>query len=120
MTTPGLPLRQLLMSLGEPLVELQTAPAGLDVPVRDVAILDPEDTPTAGPGELVLAIGARGRAALPALRAAGRAKAAAVAVKLDSPGRPTPCARRPPRPASPCSRCAARPAGSTWTPSPGP
>ncbi|GJF30781.1 transcriptional regulator [Kitasatospora sp. NE20-6] len=88
MTVPaaGLPLRQLLMSLGEPLVELQAAPAGLDVPVRDVAILDPEDEPTAGPGELVLAIGARGRAALPALRAAGRAGAAAVAVKLDAPG----------------------------------
>jgi len=85
-TTPGLPLRQLLMSLGEPLVELQAAPAGLDVPVRDVAILDPEDPPTAAPGELVLAIGARGRAALPALRAAGRARAAAVAVKLDAPG----------------------------------
>ncbi|MFD5563915.1 PucR family transcriptional regulator [Kitasatospora griseola] len=82
----GLPLRQLLMSLGEPLVELQAAPAGLDVPVRHVAILDPEDPPTAAPGELVLAIGARGRAALPALRAAGRARAAAVAVKLDGPG----------------------------------
>ncbi|KQV03410.1 transcriptional regulator [Kitasatospora sp. Root187] len=74
------------MALGEPLVELQAAPAGLDVPVRDVAILDPEDPATAQPGELVLAIGARGRAALPALRAAGRAKAAAVAVKLDGPG----------------------------------
>ncbi|ROR38391.1 PucR family transcriptional regulator [Kitasatospora cineracea] len=82
----GLPLRQLLMSLGEPLVELQAAPAGLDVPVRHVAILDPEDPPTSAPGELVLAIGARGRAALPALRAAGRARAAAVAVKLDGPG----------------------------------
>ncbi|GAA2790537.1 helix-turn-helix domain-containing protein [Kitasatospora paracochleata] len=86
MATAGLPLRQLLMSLGEPLVELQAAPAGLDVPVRDVAILDPEDPPTAAAGELVLAIGARGRAALPALRAAGRAGAAAVAVKLDGPG----------------------------------
>ncbi|MDH6134476.1 DNA-binding PucR family transcriptional regulator [Kitasatospora sp. MAA4] len=82
----GIPLRQLLMSLGEPLVELQAAPAGLDVLVRDVAILDPEDPATAAPGELVLAIGARGRAALPALRAAGRARAAAVAVKLDGPG----------------------------------
>ncbi|WP_228718137.1 PucR family transcriptional regulator [Kitasatospora acidiphila] len=88
MTTPapGIPLRHLLMSLGEPLVELQAAPAGLDVPVREVAILDPEDPATAATGELVLAIGARGRAALPALRAAGRARAAAVAVKLDAPG----------------------------------
>lgn len=86
MAAPGLALRRLLMSLGEPLVELHAAPQGLDVPVRDVAILDPEDPPSAAPGELVLAIGARGRAALPALRAAGRAGAAAVAVKLDSPG----------------------------------
>ncbi|MEV6208812.1 helix-turn-helix domain-containing protein [Kitasatospora sp. NPDC051914] len=83
---PGLPLRQLLMSLGEPLVELQAAPAGLDVPVRGVAILDPEEPPAAGPGELVLAIGVRGRAALPVLREAGRAGAAAVAVKLDAQG----------------------------------
>ncbi|MCD0483141.1 helix-turn-helix domain-containing protein [Streptacidiphilus sp. ASG 303] len=86
----GISLRQLLMSLGEPLVELQAAPAGLDVEVRDVAILDPEDPPQALPGELVLAIGARGRAALPALRAAGAAGAAAVAVKLDAPGQAAP------------------------------
>ncbi|MEV8017261.1 helix-turn-helix domain-containing protein [Streptomyces sp. NPDC086554] len=84
--TAGISLRQLLMSLGEPLVELQTAPAGLDVEIRSVALLDPEDPPVAHPGELVLAIGARGRAAFPALRAAGRDGAAAVAVKLDAPG----------------------------------
>ncbi|WP_262386982.1 helix-turn-helix domain-containing protein [Streptomyces sp. TRM49041] len=82
----GISLRQLLMSLGEPLVELQAAPAGLDVEIRSVALLDPEDPPLARPGELVLAIGARGRAALPALRAAGCGGAAAVAVKLDAPG----------------------------------
>ncbi|TJZ50421.1 PucR family transcriptional regulator [Streptomyces piniterrae] len=74
------------MSLGEPLVELQAAPAGLDVEIRSVALLDPEDPPIAHPGELVLAIGARGRAAFPALRVAGRDGAAAVAVKLDTPG----------------------------------
>ncbi|MEY9845011.1 PucR family transcriptional regulator [Streptacidiphilus sp. MAP5-3] len=80
----GLSLRQLLMSLGEPVVELQCAPAGLDVEAVDVALLDPEDPPTARPGELVLAIGVRGRAAIPALRAAARAGAAAVAVRIDS------------------------------------
>lgn len=84
--TAGISLRQLLMSLGEPLVELQTAPAGLDVEIRSVALLDPEDPPVAHAGELVLAIGARGRAAFPALRAAGRDGAAAVAVKVDAPG----------------------------------
>ncbi|WP_310729243.1 helix-turn-helix domain-containing protein [Streptomyces sp. N2A] len=82
----GISLRQLLMSLGEPLVELQAAPAGLDVEIRSVALLDPEDPPLARPGELILAIGARGRAAFPALRAGGRDGAAAVAVKLDAPG----------------------------------
>ncbi|MCZ1005760.1 hypothetical protein O1L68_02075 [Streptomyces lydicus] len=61
----GISLRQLLMSLGEPLVELQAAPAGLDVEIRSVALLDPEDPPITHPGELVLAIGARGRAAFP-------------------------------------------------------
>ncbi|MFJ9415233.1 PucR family transcriptional regulator [Streptomyces sp. NPDC101227] len=82
----GISLRQLLMSLGEPLVELQAAPAGLDVEIRSVALLDPEDPPAARPGALVLAIGARGRAAFPALRAGGRDGAAAVAVKLAAPG----------------------------------
>ncbi|MFF4501271.1 PucR family transcriptional regulator [Streptomyces sp. NPDC001401] len=82
----GVSLRQLLMALGDSLVEVQAAPAGLDVEIQGVALLDPEDPPTARPGELVLAIGARGRAALPALRAAGRDKAAAVVVKLDGAG----------------------------------
>ncbi|PAZ16269.1 transcriptional regulator [Streptomyces sp. SA15] len=74
------------MALGDSLVEVQTAPAGLDVEIRGVSLLDPEDPPTAQPGELVLVIGARGRAAHPALRAAGRDGAAAVVVKLDGPG----------------------------------
>jgi DNA-binding PucR family transcriptional regulator len=81
----GITLRQLLMSLGEPVVELQCAPSGLDVETVDVALLDPEDPPDARPGELVLAIGVRGRAAIPALRAAARAGAAAVAVRIDTP-----------------------------------
>ncbi|MEZ0067056.1 DNA-binding PucR family transcriptional regulator [Streptacidiphilus sp. MAP12-20] len=80
----GITLRQLLMSLGEPVVELQCAPSGLDVEAVDVALLDPEDPPEARAGELVLAIGVRGRAAIPALRAAARAGAAAVAVRIDS------------------------------------
>ncbi|WP_338146136.1 helix-turn-helix domain-containing protein [Streptomyces scabichelini] len=82
----GISLRQLLMALGDSLVEVQAAPSGLDVEIRGVALLDPEDPPSAQPGELVLAIGARGRAAFPALRAAGRDGAVAVVVKLDGPG----------------------------------
>jgi hypothetical protein len=84
--TAGISLRQMLMALGDSLVEVQAAPAGLDVQIRGVALLDPEDPPSARPGELVLVIGARGRAALPALRAAGRDEAAAVVVKLEGPG----------------------------------
>ncbi|WP_020671929.1 PucR family transcriptional regulator [Amycolatopsis nigrescens] len=74
-------LRHLLSTLGDPLVEVLTAPGGLGVQVSDVVIHDPEDPPEAKPGDLVLVIGARGRAALPAIRAAGRSEATAVAVK---------------------------------------
>ncbi|RSM35190.1 PucR family transcriptional regulator [Amycolatopsis balhimycina DSM 5908] len=74
-------LRHVLATLGEPLVEVVVAPYGLGVEVTDVVILDPEDPLEASPGDLVLVIGARGRAAAPAIRAAGRGGAAAVAVK---------------------------------------
>jgi DNA-binding PucR family transcriptional regulator len=74
-------LRHILATLGEPLVEVLTAPRGLGIPVDDVVIVDPEDPPEPHPGDLVLVIGARGRAAAPAVRAAGRSRAAAVAVK---------------------------------------
>ncbi|MEV5713643.1 helix-turn-helix domain-containing protein [Amycolatopsis mediterranei] len=74
-------LRHVLATLGEPLVEVVVAPHGLGVDVTDVVILDPEDPLEASPGDLVLVIGARGRAAAPAIRAAGRGDAAAVAVK---------------------------------------
>ncbi|MET9970409.1 helix-turn-helix domain-containing protein [Streptomyces sp. NPDC006356] len=83
MEESGVSLRYLLMSMTEPLVELQAAPGGLDVPVCEIGILDPEDPTHARRGELLLAIGMRGRAVLPALRAAGAARAAAVAVKSD-------------------------------------
>lgn len=77
-------LRHILIALGDPLVELQVAPNGLEVDVRDVVIMDPDDPPDVAQGDLALLIGARGRAALPLIRAAGRAKAAAVAVKESS------------------------------------
>jgi DNA-binding PucR family transcriptional regulator len=74
-------LRHILGTLGDPLVEVLAAPGGLGVLVSDVVIVDPEDPPEAHPGDLVLVIGARGRAAAPAIRAAGRGGASAVAVK---------------------------------------
>ncbi|MEV0677993.1 helix-turn-helix domain-containing protein [Actinosynnema sp. NPDC050436] len=78
-------LRQVLIALGDPLVEVQVAPHGLEVDVHDVVILDPDDVPDVRPGDLALVIGARGRAALPLVKAAGQGGAAAVAVKVDAP-----------------------------------
>lgn len=74
-------LRQVLQSLGDPLVEVLTAPYGLDDVARDVVILDPEDDPDVRSGDVVLVIGLRGRAAIPTVRAAARRGALAVAVK---------------------------------------
>jgi DNA-binding PucR family transcriptional regulator len=79
----GATLRQVLLALGEPLAEVLAAPAGFDVDVRDVVIFDPDDDLEARPGDLVLVIGARARAAVRAVRAAGQRGAAAVAVKAD-------------------------------------
>lgn len=78
-------LQQVLIALGDPLVEVQVAPKGLDVDVLDVVIMDPDDTPDVRPGDLALVVGARGRAALPLIKAAGAGGAAAVAVKVDGP-----------------------------------
>ncbi|TVT56325.1 PucR family transcriptional regulator [Amycolatopsis rhizosphaerae] len=78
-------LRQVLIALGDSLVELEVAPDGLDTGIRDVVVVEPEDTPGVRPGDLALVIGARGRAALPLIKAAGRHRAAGVAVKVESP-----------------------------------
>ena len=74
-------LRHLLAAVGEPLVTVVAAPAGLDVPISGLAIVDPDDEPDEHSGGLVLIVGARGRGAVPLVRAAGAAGAAAVAVK---------------------------------------
>jgi len=85
-------LRELLAAVGEPLITVLAAPAGLDVPISGLAIVDPEDAPDEHRGGLVLVVGARGRDAVPLVRAAGAAGAAAVAVKVgatDAPSSPT-------------------------------
>ena len=85
-------LRELLAAVGEPLITVMAAPAGLDVPISGLAIVDPEDAPDEHRGGLVLVVGARGRDAVPLVRAAGAAGAAAVAVKVgatDAPSSPT-------------------------------
>ncbi|MFC7326736.1 PucR family transcriptional regulator [Marinactinospora rubrisoli] len=81
----GARLRRLLLAAGDLLLDVLAAPAGLDVRVNDVVILDPEDEGGAHPGDLVLLVGARGRAAGRLVRAAARQGAAAVAVKAGGP-----------------------------------
>ena len=81
-------LRELLAALGEPLITVLAAPAGLDVPISGLAIVDPEDAPDEHRGGLVLVVGARGRDAVPLVRAAGAAGAAAVAVKVGAAAAP--------------------------------
>src|SRR5689334_25349264 len=75
-------LRDLLAAVGEPLITVLAAPAGLDVPISGLAIVDPEDAPDEHRGDLTLVVGARGDGAVPLVRAAGAAGAAAVAVKV--------------------------------------
>ncbi|MFC4561987.1 helix-turn-helix domain-containing protein [Nocardiopsis mangrovi] len=77
----GVPLRRLLLAIGDSVVDVLAAPAGLDVRVDNVVIADPEDEPEAEPGDLVLLIGARGGAARHLLRTAARRGASAVVVK---------------------------------------
>ncbi|SDM24097.1 PucR C-terminal helix-turn-helix domain-containing protein [Allokutzneria albata] len=77
----GAGIRQLLLTLGDELVEPLVVPR--DAEVLDVVILDPDDEPGVQPGDLVLLIGVRGRAAVPLVRSAARRGAVAVAVKID-------------------------------------
>ncbi|MBB6173484.1 DNA-binding PucR family transcriptional regulator [Nocardiopsis mwathae] len=83
----GVALRRLLLAVGDPLVDVLAAPAGLDVEVNNVVIVDPEDEAEAATGDLVLLIGARGGAARHLVRSAARQGAAAVAVKVNATAR---------------------------------
>jgi DNA-binding PucR family transcriptional regulator len=74
-------LRQLMAAFGEPLVDVVAAPAGLDVPITGLAIVDPADAPDQHAGQLVLVIGARGGDAVTTVRTLAHGGAAAVAVK---------------------------------------
>ncbi|MFE3461925.1 helix-turn-helix domain-containing protein [Nocardiopsis aegyptia] len=99
---PGLPLRRLLLALGDPVVDVAAAPLGLDVQVDNVVIVDPEDRSEARAGDLVLLIGVRGTAARRLIRALAEQGATAVAVKTSAHTPPEevlpPPARRPPSP----------------------
>ncbi|MFE9245170.1 helix-turn-helix domain-containing protein [Nocardiopsis sp. NPDC006938] len=82
----GLPLRRLLLALGDPIVDVAAAPDGLDVQVDNVVIIDPEDRVEAREGDLVLLIGVRGGAARRLVRALAAQGATAVAVKAGGHG----------------------------------
>ncbi|MHB9755375.1 helix-turn-helix domain-containing protein [Streptomyces sp. BYX5S] len=76
-------LRHLVPALAGPLVELLAAPGGLDRPLADVVIAEPDEEPRGDhEGRLVLLIGVRGEAALRPLIAVCRAGATAVALRV--------------------------------------
>ncbi|WP_077693285.1 MULTISPECIES: helix-turn-helix domain-containing protein [Nocardiopsis] len=77
----GIPLRRLLLALGDPVLDVAAAPGGIDVQVDNVVILDPEDRAEVREGDLVLLIGARGASARRLLRTLAEQGATAVAVK---------------------------------------
>ena len=77
----GVPLRGLLLALGDPVVDVVAAPGGLDVQVDNVVIHDPEDRTEVREGDLVLLIGARGASARRLIRTLAEQGATAVAVK---------------------------------------
>ncbi|MFG2310281.1 PucR family transcriptional regulator [Streptomyces sp. NPDC048566] len=82
-TPAGAGVRQLLLALGEPVIDLVAVPTDADTAIGDVAILDADEEPETYDADLVLLIGARGHRALRLVRAAARNGAAAVAVKVD-------------------------------------
>lgn len=78
---PAVLLRHLVTALTGPFVDLLAAPKGVELPLHSVVIVEPDDRTALQSGALALVIGARGRAALGPLLAAGHAGAVAVAVK---------------------------------------
>ncbi|TYB71317.1 hypothetical protein FXF51_02495 [Nonomuraea sp. PA05] len=60
----GVRLQEPAGTLGSPLVELLAAPAGADVLIRRVVVVEPGDPTEAG--DLALLVGVRGAAAVPA------------------------------------------------------
>ncbi|OKI14672.1 transcriptional regulator [Nocardiopsis sp. TSRI0078] len=100
-----MPLRRLLLALGDPVLDVAAAPGGLDVQVDNVVILDPEDRAEVREGDLVLLIGARGASARRLLRTLAGQGATAVAVKASGHAPqeevlPPPSGARPHRPRS--------------------
>ncbi|WP_305849693.1 PucR family transcriptional regulator [Pseudonocardia sp. H11422] len=76
-------LRDLLVSTGDGMLDVISAPAGLDVPVRRAVIWDPTCPAAVDPGDIVLAVGVSGASpdGVELLDHAAGEGAAAVAVK---------------------------------------
>lgn len=81
---PAASIRHVLLTLGHGMLDVLAVPAGLDVHVTGITIFDPEEELAARPGELVLAVGLRGRSLTRLIRGAGQQGAAGVVVKLDA------------------------------------
>ncbi|MFE7069008.1 PucR family transcriptional regulator [Streptomyces sp. NPDC057620] len=79
----GIQLKQVLAALTVPFDV-----AGGEAVVTDVILAEPGERLGPSPGALVLAVGARGEAAVPVVMAAGRSGAAAAMVKVDADGLP--------------------------------
>ncbi|MFJ8024300.1 PucR family transcriptional regulator [Streptomyces sp. NPDC096311] len=74
-------LGDLLDVVGGPSVRLQTAPAGLAVPVTEALLYDAHAPLTRAPGALLLAVGVRASAAGPLARAAAQAGMSGLVVR---------------------------------------
>lgn len=79
---PGPTLGQVLQAVDEAYLQALATPHGLDVELRQVVILDPDDEPDTGPGDLVLLIGARGREITSMLLSAGQRGTTAMVAKI--------------------------------------
>ncbi|TML39152.1 MAG: PucR family transcriptional regulator [Actinobacteria bacterium] len=79
----GLTLARAVETLGQGIVEVLTAPAGLDVEIHGPRIYDPLDPGALGQGDLVLGVNIAAHGVGPLIAHAAGAGAAAVALKHD-------------------------------------
>lgn len=82
---PSVALSDILEDIGVDNARLLAAPGVDNEQVRETVIVDPEDTTPVQPGSLVFLVGARGRAALPKVRALLLDKPVAIAIKGSEP-----------------------------------
>ena len=79
-------LGEVIDHVGDGILEVLAAPKGLDVPVAEAVIADPEEDWAGGADDVVLGVGVEPRRAADLLRRAGEAGAAAVVLKARATG----------------------------------